>query len=187
MIFVGSVKERKGADILVEAFIQAGLQYPNLYLLIVGPNQTNDNPSLDKKFIDNLYFRLKENNLLERVLFSGFVKNRMDMACLYRASDMFVFPSRNEGLGNVVLEAMACGLPIVVSRLPVLEGVIQHEHNGLLVPIGDSQAVQDSILTLINTPTLARKLGESAKNLIHQEYTFQKWQTNLISFYKSLL
>ncbi|MBL1172752.1 MAG: glycosyltransferase family 4 protein [Chloroflexi bacterium] len=187
LIFVGSVKERKGADVLIEAFIQASLQYPNLYLLIVGPNQSNDNPSLDKKFIDNLYFRLKESNLLERVLFSGFIKNRMDLACLYQASDMFVFPSRNEGLGNVVLEAMACGMPVVVSRLPVLEGVVQHEHNGLLVPIGDSQAVQDNIVTLINTPTLARELGESARNVIQQAHTFQNWQINLIRFYKSLL
>jgi glycosyltransferase involved in cell wall biosynthesis len=186
LVFVGSVIERKGVDVLVRAYVEASAKCPDLYLLIVGPNNKNENPSLDEGFVNDLYSLLIQNNLSERVSFIGLIQDRQNLAEVYRASDIFVFPSNKEGLGNVILEAMASGLPVLVSRLPVLDKIIKHGENGLVVPIGDIEALKDAILMLSNNSAYAKKLGVAAKNYVRGEHGFATWQSQLIEFYKSL-
>jgi len=115
LVFVGSVIERKGVDVLIQAFIDASINQPDLFLIIVGPKSVDDSPSIDEDFVNHLYSLLNKNNLNERVFITGLIQDRQKLSEIYRASDIFVFPSNNEGLGNVVLEAMASGLPVVVS------------------------------------------------------------------------
>jgi len=187
LVFVGSVIVRKGVDVLIRAFIEACSRCSNLYLLIIGPNKKNENPSLDKDFIDGLYSLLKQNNLSEQVSFRGLIQDREQLAEMYCASDIFVFPSNNEGLPNVVLEAMACELPVVVSHLPVLEKVINHMENGLFTPIGDVGAIRDSILRLSEDSSLAGRIGQNARHYVQQNHSFMEWQTQLVGFYQGLL
>ena len=187
LVFVGSVIERKGADLLIRAFIQASSINPNLYLLIVGPKDKNENPSLNEEFVNELHALIQQKDLMDKVSFRGLVQDRQRLAELYRASDIFVFPSRKEGLGNVVLEAMAAGLPLVVSRLPVLENIIKHEENGLFVPIEDSNALKDSILLLSSDRALARKIGDNARFYVETNLGFADWQAELVEFYKRLI
>jgi glycosyltransferase involved in cell wall biosynthesis len=82
---------------------------------------------------------------------------------------------------------MACGLPVVVSRLPVLERVLQHGENGLFVPIGDVGALRDSILTLSGNPELAERLSHNARRYVEQSHSFAVWQSQLAEFYRGLL
>ena len=187
LVFVGSVKERKGVDVLIRAFIGACSERSDLYMLIVGPKNKNENPSIDEDFVNDLYLLLNKNNISERVSFTGMIQDRQKLAEMYRASDIFVFPSNKEGLGNVVLEAMASELPVVVTQLPVLENIIRHGENGLFVPIGDVDAVKDSILTLSNDPSLSKKLGLAAKNYVREEHSFIIWQSQLVKLYRGLI
>lgn len=186
LLFVGSVIERKGVDILIQGFIEASMKCPDLYLVIIGPNNKKENPSLDEKFIKGLNTLLKDANLGSQVNFGGLVKDRNALAEIYRTSDIFVFPSRNEGLGNVVLEAMASGMPVVVSQLPVLRTVINHEENGLVVPIGDAHSLAEAICSISENPTLALKLGKAAQNYILENHTFNEWQSQTTQFYLGL-
>ena len=121
LLFVGSVVERKGVDLLVRAFSEVSAECPGLYLLIVGPHTKRENPSLDEEFVHALEARLRKDQLDGQVQFLGLVQDRSVLADLFRSADIFVFPSRREGLGNVVLEAMATRLPVIASQLPVLE------------------------------------------------------------------
>jgi glycosyltransferase involved in cell wall biosynthesis len=187
LVFVGSVIWRKGADVLVRAFSQAATKYANLHLLIVGPKAKAENPSLDEDLVNDLRRFLGENNLSERVSFTGMVRGRQDLADIYRASDIFVFPSRNEGLGNVVLEAMSSGLPVIVTHLPVLEKVIQHGENGLLLPVDDVNALSGSILKLDADRSLAEELGHNARLYVEENHGFASWQARLVEFYRGLL
>jgi glycosyltransferase involved in cell wall biosynthesis len=187
LVFVGSVIERKGVDVLIQAFIEASSKHPDLYLVIVGPKTKNENPSLDENFINGQYDLLKQNNLSGRATFTGLIQEREKLAQLYRASDMFVFPSRQEGLGNVVLEAMASGLPVAVSQLPVLDKIIQHEENGLYVPIGDAGALTDAILRLCSDAALARKIGQNARTYVEKNHGFEAWQAHLVEIYRNLI
>jgi glycosyltransferase involved in cell wall biosynthesis len=187
LVFVGSVIERKGVDVLIRAFVDASSRCPDLYLLIVGPKNRNEQPSLDEGFVNDLYSLLNQHNLSERVSFMGLIQDGQKLGDIYRASDVFVFPSNKEGLGNVVLEAMACGLPVVVSQLPVLEKIIKHGENGLVVPIGGASALRDSILMLSDDPSLARKIGHHAHDYIEKNLGFTAWQAQLVKFYNGLL
>lgn len=187
LVFVGSVIERKGADILVQAFIDASFKHSDLHLLIVGPKDKRENPSVDEDFINDLCLLLERNHLSEHVTFAGLVRDREKLAEIYRAADIFVFPSRNEGLPNVLLEAMASGLPVIVSRLPGLETVIQHEENGVFIPIDDAEALCDSILNLIDKPLLGQQLGCKARRYVEENHGFETWQAQLIKVYEDLL
>lgn len=187
LVFVGSVIQRKGADLLVQAFIEAGKSLPELYLLIIGPHNQRENPSLDEGFINKLHQSILDASMQERVNFYGLVTEREQLAELYRASDIFVFPSRREGLGNVVLEAMACDLPVIISDLPVLEKVVKDGKNGMVVPVEDKTQLAEAIIRLCNNEMLSKELAEAAQKYILENHGFPQWQKNLVAVYQGLM
>lgn len=187
LIFVGSIIHRKGVDVLVEAFKQLSSTLTDAYLLLVGPQTKQENPSLDENWVGSLKENLAEAGLTSKVKFFGLVSDRQRLADLYRASDIFVFPSRQEGLGNVILEAMASGLPVIVSDLPVFEGVVQPGVNGVSVPVGKDSALTQATLDLINNPQLAEKYGNKAREDAVQQFSFSSWQDHLVAIYKKLM
>ena len=186
LIFVGSVIHRKGVDILIESFIEAQKKQEELFLVIVGPHKITDNPSIDENFVKMLEDKINQENIRSKVLFMGLVKNRQDLAEIYQASDIFVFPSRQEGLGNVVLEAMACGLPVIVSDLPVLKGVVTDMVDGLKVPMNDPLALENSVYTLMNNVKLCRSIKEKAREYVLNNHSFEDWQSALTQIYDTL-
>lgn len=187
LLFVGSVTYRKGVDILIEAFINSQKKASNLFLLIIGPKNCQENQSLDETYVEDQLDKLNSLNLQNHAKFLGNISDRKILAELYIASDVFVFPSRREGLGNVVLEAMASGLPVITSDLPVLEKVITDRQNCLTFPIGESGILSDLILTLINYPSLSQKISRSAREYILLHHSFAAWQERLSQYYQSLV
>lgn len=187
LIFVGSVIHRKGVDVLIDAFIQLSRRIPDLYLVLVGPHTIQENPSLDEKWITLLWKNLADANLTSNVVFLGLISKRQSLADFYRASDIFVFPSRKEGLGNVILEAMASGLPVIVSDLPVFKGLIQNSYNGITVPLEDASATAQAIQELIDDPILAERLGKKAREEAVEQFSFSSWQSRLICIYQGLI
>lgn len=187
LVFVGSIKKRKGVDVLMQSFIEAGSKNPDLYLLLIGPKDIKENPSLDDNFIHSLVSLLNENEISNRAIFAGLMQDRQKLAEMYRAADIFVFPSTLEGLGNVVLEAMASELPVITTQLPVLEKVIEHERNGYFVPVGDARALEDAILMLSDNPQLAKRMGIAARQHVSREHSFAAWQAQLSCYYGRLI
>jgi glycosyltransferase involved in cell wall biosynthesis len=187
LIFVGSVKERKGIDQLVKAFKDLYSANKNLYLLIVGPKSKSENLSIDENFVKELKLRIYENTMTDDVNFFGLIKNKGKVAELYRSSDIFILPSVNEGLPNVLLEAMATGLPVVVPKIPIFEEIINHLENGVIYSQGNTKQLGCSILTLIEQTELAQKIGFSGRQYILHNHTFENWQTSLSNYYFSLI
>jgi glycosyltransferase involved in cell wall biosynthesis len=88
-----------------------------------------------------------------------------------RAADVFALPSRREGLPVALLEAMACGLPCVASRLPgATDTVITHEQDGLLVPPGDAVALATALCRVLADPGLAAQLGRAARKTVTSRF-----------------
>ena len=187
LIFVGSLITRKGVDILIQAYINAYAENPDLYLILIGPRNKRENPTIDENLVNDLYNKIDHHKLADRVFFAGLLQERATLAEYYRASDIFVFPSRNEGLPNVVLEAMATGLPVIATQLPGLEKVINHGENGFYIPIGDAVALADSVLQVSKEPVLVKKIGVVARNYILEKHSYFAWQSELVKIYKELL
>lgn len=102
------------------------------------------------------------------VTFSGAVA---DMPGVYQQSGILVLTSDHEGTPNVVMEAMACGLPVVATNVGGVADLIDHERTGLICPRGDENAICLAVLRLVENPGLARALGERARQVVEQRYS----------------
>jgi glycosyltransferase involved in cell wall biosynthesis len=100
-----------------------------------------------------------------RINFLGW---RNDIDEIMPLFDIFVLPSLNEGMGRVLVEAMAAGKPIVASNVGGIPDLVKHDHNGLLVPPGDEKALAAAIRQLINYPEKAKMMGQRGQQLCHQ-------------------
>jgi glycosyltransferase involved in cell wall biosynthesis len=90
-----------------------------------------------------------------------------------RAADLFVLPSRAEGLSNALLEAMAHGLPVVVSDVPGNVDVVDDGVDGLVSPVGDPAALADRLEQLVADEPLRRRLGTAARAKIEAVYDLE--------------
>ena len=99
---------------------------------------------------------------------------RHDVMALMKASDIFVMPSRYEGVSLAMIEAMACGLPIIASDARGLKDCITDEQNGLLFPVDDYKALAERILQLANNKGLRIELSHGARTSFETEYDMRK-------------
>jgi glycosyltransferase involved in cell wall biosynthesis len=128
----------------------------------------------------------RELNLAERVRFAGEVPHE-ELAALYHACDMFVLPSvtRAEAFGYVQLEAMACGKPVVSTRL--LSGVPwvnRHGESGLTVPPGDVEALRRTLAELAGDAALRARLGEGGRRRVASEFTMEIMRAAAADLYR---
>ena len=151
IVFVGSIElDRKGLDILIDAVeILIKESAPLFRLIIVG-----DGPD-----ITLLRDLVVSKGLVPFVEFWGESERPLD---IIRKSDLLVLPSRREGLPNVMLEAMSCGVCVIASSCPVGPSeVIVHRENGWLVPVGDALALAKGMRILISSPVLRAQLAQA--------------------------
>jgi glycosyltransferase involved in cell wall biosynthesis len=150
LLFVGRLNPVKGVEYLIDAMAGIKKKGTDVELTIAG-----DGP--ERKRLENLSKRL---NVYNHVRFLGMV-DRLKIASLMSESDIFVLPSISEGFPLVVLEAMACGLPIIATKVGGLPEVIEEGRNGLLVNPRDSVALASSILLLLQ--------NEAQRDIIAEE------------------
>ena len=161
IVFVGSIElDRKGLDVLIDAVeILLKKSVPLFRLLIVG-----DGPDLSL-----LRDLVVSKGLGSTVEFFGESESPFD---IMRKSDLLVLPSRREGLPNVMLEAMSCGVCVIASSCPVGPSeVIVHCENGWLVPVGDAAALAVGMRTLISDPVLREKLAKAGFTHVSKKCT----------------
>ena len=111
MTTVGSIIPRKGIDVLLESWVSLSRLFPELHFVLVGPRTDENDPKLNA-FHKRLVELVNSSGAVNRVHFTGRVQN---VESYLQASDLFVFASEREGMANVILEAMATGLPVVLT------------------------------------------------------------------------
>jgi glycosyltransferase involved in cell wall biosynthesis len=109
-----------------------------------------------------------------------------DVARLIQRFDIAVLTSRSEGFSNAVLEYMAVGTPVVATDVGGNRELIEHEQDGLLVPVGDSQALASAILRLLNQPELGERLARSARQKVEASYAWPRVARSYEAFYASM-
>jgi glycosyltransferase involved in cell wall biosynthesis len=109
-----------------------------------------------------------------------------EVARWLNAMDIFVLPSLSEALSNSLMEAMACGVAAVASRVGGSPELIREGETGLLFPAGDADALALQIRRLVSDPCLRRRLGDAGVSLIRSEMTIEKAGSTMAGIYTGL-
>jgi glycosyltransferase-like protein len=155
VLTVGGVEPRKGSLILLEGFarLRESLPYRDPLLLIAGGSTLFDY----RHEIDRFEARVRQLDLTRHVRRLGALEPD-EIERLFRAADVFAFPSVKEGFGLAALEALSAGLPLVASDLDVFRGFLSHEVSALLHPVGDANALAHDLARVARDPALRARL-----------------------------
>lgn len=164
IICVGSLSHNKGYDLLIEAWNKIAMEFPDWEINVYGKGEFRLYEEMaQKKGIMNICFCGPTNNVMEKML----------------NASLLVLPSRSEGFGMVLIEAMACGLPCVAFDCPCgPRDIIQNWENGLLVPAENIELLSKSIKQLITDKEMLYAMGANACKSIGQfsvENVCQVW------------
>lgn len=151
ILFVGRLIERKGFIYLLNAFDSLAKKYPKLALHVAGGGP------LENKFQE----QIKEKNIKGKIIFHGPIDHDK-LLKLYQTAHVSLIPSLNEALGNVTQEAMACGVPVIVTPTGSAELV---KENGFIVRKKNSKDIEISIEKLIKDPILRNKMAKKSRDL----------------------
>ncbi len=143
IISVGGLCERKGFHRVIEQMPRLLQLHPNLYFLIAG------GPSPEGDWSERLRTQTNKLGLSERVRFLGYIP-REEIRWPLSAADLFVLATRNEGWANVLLEAMACGLPVITTDVGGNREVVSGSELGFITPFGDGDALRQAMDTGLN-------------------------------------
>jgi glycosyltransferase involved in cell wall biosynthesis len=160
VVSVGAIIARKGIDLLLEAWRIVQQRMPAATLVLVGPHAfSGDDPATPalEAFVRDAKAFVRSRHL--RVHFAG----RQEQVERYlKAADAFVLASRHEGFGNVILEALACGLPLVVTPMDGIGAVtVDHGRNGFIAD--GPEAIAERIVQILTSPALAACFGRTAR------------------------
>lgn len=180
ILAVGYLIERKGFEYLIKAIQNVLQEHKNIKLKIVGsgPLETKLQILIKELKLDNNIQILK--NVTDG-----------DLLKLYNSSDLFVLPSivdsqgNTEGLGLVLLEAMACKLPVIGSNIGGIPDIIQDHKTGLLVPQKDIFEISKAINCLIKDRKFSKKLAINGYNMVRTEFSWEKIAQSYIKIYEN--
>ena len=116
-----------------------------------------------------------------------FVPNLYDFSISLEAMDIFCLASLRQGLGTIMLEAMALGRPVIATGVGGIYSVIRDGETGLVIPPSNSEILANSILKLLDDPLKARAMGESARELVRQEFRVETMVEKTVEQYKLAL
>jgi len=159
---VGRLEPIKDQGTLVRAFIELAERYPahraRLRLVIVGDGSTRQ----------ALRELLADRQLAGQVWFAG---SREDVPKLMQAMDVFVLPSLAEGISNTIMEAMACGLPVVATDVGGNAELVVEEKSGFLVPRDDPSQMATALSSYLETPEIVEQQGQAARDRAEQAFS----------------
>jgi len=171
---VGRFFPQKGQKYLLDAIAKLKNKLPHIVVLMIG----------DGPLRNELENHAKNLGIQNNVIFTGI---RRDIPALLSAMDVFVFPSLWEGFGNALIEAMAAGKPIIATGIPTVKEIMNSEKLGIIVPPANSEALAESLKSLLFNKTFAQQLGESAKERAFSSFTIDNTVQRYITLYKSIL
>lgn len=157
VIFVGQIGQRKGLSYLLDAFRQASI--PRSELVLVGSVVGTGKPWRGQPGVRHVPHVA-----------------RWKLPSLYHSADAFVFPSLVEGFPQTPLEAMACGLPTIVSTNTFADDVVEDGRDGFIVPIRDARAIAERIRHLFESPGVRRDVGQRAREKA-KVFSWERYRT----------
>lgn len=177
----GRIRHQKGSDVLVEAALNVLPRHPEAKVVFTG-RVTQDNQS----YVDELTARLAASGLSDRVLWRGEV-SWDDLVKHYQALDLFVAPARWEGFGLTPIEAMACGVPAIATRVGAFEAQIIEGETGRLVDPDDAVALGNAIDEMLSDPAAMTQMGGAGRAHVLKNFTIEREAEAVVGVYRDLL
>lgn len=176
---VGHAVPVKGWDIAIRAIARVHSLIPNVHLVLVG----SGTPPKETKSFRQLTDLIKDCRLSKYVHFLG---RRDDIPEILKTSDVFILPSRSEGMPAALIEAMAAGLPCVAARVGGIPEVIKHGENGLLFKRESVEELAGHLIKLIEDQSLRTKLAVQASSCA-RAFSMSAYVDKVVKCYKTLL
>lgn len=170
----GRLSPEKGFDYFLKAIPELLNSDFKLHFMILGEGQERE----------KLQKLAEELGISEFVTFAGF---RKDLPGILKNIDIFVNPSLSEGLPNVVLEALAMSKPVVATAVGGVPELILPNTTGILIEAGNSKALAQGILDLLNDPDQAQKMGNEGRKLVQKSFSFEDQNGKLEKLYLEVL
>jgi glycosyltransferase involved in cell wall biosynthesis len=166
--YIGEFTSTKNHAFLLAAWRGVAGEEPRAHLLLIGDGRLRKamERKADREHIPNVHFL-------------GF---RSDVPQLLQATDIFVLPSKREGLPRSIMEAMAAGKPVVATNVRGSRDLVEHGVTGLLVELGDVDGLAQALLQLIRDPELRRRMGEASRAKI-QDYDLSRVLVEMAAIY----
>jgi glycosyltransferase involved in cell wall biosynthesis len=175
ILFVGRLTRDKGIAELLQAFSALVEQGLDGVLLLVGPEE-------DLKFADiRLMMGAGADKFLRYAGYTSTPERYMG------AADIFCLPSHREGFGQVIIEAAACGVPAVATKIYGIVDAVADGETGLLFPPGDQQCMQQALQKLASDTALRGKMGEAARQRVMASFSSEKITLEMMGIYEDLL
>jgi glycosyltransferase involved in cell wall biosynthesis len=176
VLYLGRIHEIKGIDILVRAFANILHKLDNVRLVIVGP---------DDGYIREIKVLTKALRIEDKVLISGPLYGVAKLEA-YVDADVYVLPSRYETFPMTVLEAYACGKPVIASKVGGLNDLLINGETGMLVDPGNTAELTKNILYLLDHAERAEEMGLKGKQFVNENFTINKIAEELQNLYRAV-
>jgi len=176
VVFFGRLNFKKGLDVLAQAFGLIARERENVRLVLAGPE--NDG------YGQNVREWLKKAGVLEKTTFTGLLEGEERVAGLHEA-EVFALPSYTENFGQAVAEAMACGVPVVISDRVNIWPEVKEAGAGLVVRC-DPEETARALLTLLNNPAAGKEMGRRGRRLVREKMTWKVVGDEMVQVYEEL-
>lgn len=176
VLFLGRLSAKKGLDVLIPAFAEVAVEFPDAHLVVAGP----DSEGLGA----NVRQWVAEHRIADRVLFTGMLYGDLKLSALHTA-EFFILPSYGENFGVAIVEAMACGLPVLISRYVAIWRELE-QGGAALVTDTKVADVAAAMKALLADDALRRSIGTKAKSLAKMLYSWSRAVLELEKLYQSL-
>jgi len=176
ILCVCRIAKSKSLEVLIKALPKLISQYPELKLVIAGP---------DFNYKKILLALIKNFDVEKNVVFTDFLP-RHKLISLYKASDLFVFPSSFEAFGIVMIEAMAAGLPIIAANACAAPEIVKNNVNGLLFQPENDKDLADKIIKILKDKQLKKEMAVASLDLA-KKYDFNRTTSQMLDIYNSIV
>jgi glycosyltransferase involved in cell wall biosynthesis len=177
-IYTGRLAKGKGLEYLLPAWKKLVSKHNNIHLFLIGSGQ-----GYALSCEEDLKAFVKNNHMENSVTFTG---NIFNVDEYLQAGDFYVLPSQSEGLSVSLLEALASGLPAIVTSVRGILDVIENNVNGILVPYGDEDKLYEGMIKVLINEAKAEEIGKNGKNTVSEKYNIDKISKQYIELFEQI-